>query len=146
MRLCKIPHFKSLRPLGLMWLVKMWDKRWEFGAGDPGSILPGGQFTQRPTDRGHLKHSALMATEAEGFAIALHSIPPLVTGWPQHCSCYLPAEQTCYQNNTVSISLNEPWTAIQWWMEAWPLESLPISLIIDQFYCGNRAFYVVIFS
>lgn len=48
----------------------MQDKQWEFGTGDPSSYLPGGQFTQRPAERDHFMHSALIAANTEGFASA----------------------------------------------------------------------------
>lgn len=101
--------FRSLCPQVPLWLVKMWDKQWEFGAGDPGSELPGGQFTQRPVDRGHFKHSALMATEAAGFANVSHTITPLVQPWLPHCVTLPPG----WAWTRLSRS-NYAWIAVQW--------------------------------
>lgn len=115
----------------------MWDKRWEFGAGDPSSRLPGGQFTQRPADRGHFKHSALTATKAEGFASASHSIQPLVQDWLQHCVMLPPSWADLLLEQHRLYKSSEAWTAVQWWMWGQPLTSVFPSLIIDLFCCGN---------
>lgn len=129
--------FKSLCPPDILRPVKMWDKRWEFGAGDLSSRLPRGQFTQRPADKGHFKHSALMATDAEGFASASHSIPPLVQHWLQHCVMLPPSWADILLQQHCLYKANEAWTAVQWWMWGQPLASVLLSLIVDQFCCSN---------
>lgn len=49
----------------------------------------GGQFTLRPADRGHIKHSALVATVASPLSLYSMTDYDIV-------SCYRPAGPTCY--------------------------------------------------
>lgn len=117
-------------PSVLLWLVKTWDKLWEFGAGDPSSEFPGGQFTRRPEDRGHFKHSALMATEAEGFASALHCICRHSPSTDYHCVMLPPSWADMLLEQHSLCTSNEAWIVLQGWM--WGQ-----SHFIIQDYCGS---------
>lgn len=128
-------HFKSqCLSYVLLRLVKMWDKRWEFGAGDSSRRLPGGQFTQRPAGRGHFRH--LMTTES--FASASHSIPPLVQYWLSHCVMLPPSRADMLLEQHRLYMSEQAWTAVKWWMRGQPPASWLLSLITDHFFCGNR--------
>lgn len=90
----------------LLWLVKMGDKLWDVGVWYPSSELPGGQFNQRPVDRGHFKRCASMANKAGGFATVSYNVPPVVQHWLLYCVKLLLEQH--------HLCKSEAWIAVCW--------------------------------